>query len=67
VVLVGLIMHSEYKQTLKMVNMGENGDNGNTQVRLVISETLNCCVVCCIFNCKAASIFVWYMCCYNML
>jgi hypothetical protein len=38
VVSVGLIMHSEYMRTLKMVNIGANVDSGNTQVGLVNSE-----------------------------
>jgi hypothetical protein len=67
VVSVGLFMHFEYMRTLKMVNIGVNGDSGNTQVRLVISRNLNYCLGCYIFNCKIASIFLWYMCCYNKL
>jgi hypothetical protein len=38
VVFVGLIMHSKYMQTLKMVNIGVNVDSGSTRVCLVNSE-----------------------------
>jgi hypothetical protein len=40
-VFVGLIMHSEYMQILRMVNI----DSGNTHVRVVMSEFLNSCTV----------------------
>jgi hypothetical protein len=42
---VGLIMHSEYMQILRMVNIDANVDSGNTQVRVVMSEFLNSCTV----------------------
>jgi hypothetical protein len=42
---VSLIMHSEYMQILRMVNIDVNVDSGNTQVCVVMSKFLNSCMV----------------------